>query len=216
MPTARGPVGKGNYNVKQGDCIESIAHAHGLLWETVWNDPQNAELKGGRKNPNALLPGDKLHLRELREKKLPRATEERHRFRVKGIPAILKVVVQEEGKPRSNEPYTLIIDGETFEGTTGGDGLIEQELPPTAESGKLTVGDSGDEYMLDLRRLDPVEEVTGLQGRLANLGFDPGEIDGKIGARTRDAIMRFQDVHDIEVTGEPDNTTIDKLKELYP
>ncbi|MFH1075402.1 MAG: hypothetical protein V1753_00935 [Pseudomonadota bacterium] len=49
-----------DYIVKQGDCIESIAFKHGLFWETVWNHPNNQQLKQERKNPNILLAGDKV------------------------------------------------------------------------------------------------------------------------------------------------------------
>src|SRR6185503_16443662 len=77
------PVGDGEYEVRQGECVESIAFANGLSWETVWNDPKNAKVKDARKDPNVLLPGDRLHVRDLEKKQVDGATEKRHKFKRK-------------------------------------------------------------------------------------------------------------------------------------
>ncbi len=45
--------------------------------------------------------------------------------------------------------------------------------------------------------------VTVIQAALAAKGYDPGPIDGQIGAKTRDAIRQYQAATGFEVTGNP-------------
>ncbi|MBM3271488.1 MAG: D-alanyl-D-alanine carboxypeptidase family protein, partial [Candidatus Sericytochromatia bacterium] len=52
-----------------------------------------------------------------------------------------------------------------------------------------------------LRRGTRGEAVTALQRRLADLGFDPGPIDGIFGPRTEAAVKAFQTARRIEIDG---------------
>ena len=84
--------------VKIGDCISSIAYEHGFFWETIWNDPQNGQLKAKRQDPNILQDGDVVHVPDLRIREEPRATNQRHSFTLKGVPAMLRLRIIEESK----------------------------------------------------------------------------------------------------------------------
>lgn len=53
--------------------------------------------------------------------------------------------------------------------------------------------------------------VTQLQRKLLALGFEPGEADGSLGRRTREAIREFQREESLPVTGEPDAATLERL-----
>lgn len=162
-----GPVGQGDYVAKRGDCISKIAKDTGHFWKTIWNDPGNSELREVRKDPNVLLPKDRVTIPEIRQRSEDCATEQLHRFRRLGEPAKLKMrLMQEpeppaeeqedeedqqdtqaqaeqteqmEDEPRANVPYTLEIDGETTDGQTDEEGYLEHPIPGNAKRGKLTI-----------------------------------------------------------------------------
>ena len=207
------------YIVKHGDCIEKIAEKFGFFWETLWDDPHNAELKKKREDPNVMFPRDVVFVPEKRVKEESKATEQQHRFRKKGVPSMLRLCLLEDDEPRANEPYILKVDAELFSGTTDAQGKIKHSIPPSARQGKLIVEhpdeEHREEYTLDLGGLDPISELTGVQARLNNLSFDCGEVDGKMGPRTRAALKRFQEKHDLPATGQLDEETREKLRKVH-
>ena len=211
-----GPVGQGDYVVKEGDCIGSIAANSGHFWETVWNDSANAELQQVRQDPNVLLPGDRVTVPPLREKQEPAETEMRHRFVRLGEPSQLQIqVLWESQDPRANEPYILEIDDEKREGVTDAAGYLRASIPPNARRAKLTFIEDDTTYDLTLGKLDPLTESSGVQGRLTNLGFDCGSSDGVLGPRTRDALRSFQHEQGLPETGELDEKTRAKLGQVH-
>ncbi len=210
-----GPVGQGDYVALPGDCMASIAVDHGHFWETIWNDPGNSELQEVRKDPYVLLPGDRVTVPDKRRKDEQIAPEMRHRFVRRGAPENLIVIYKVEGEPRDNQAYVLDIDGEKFEGTTAPDGRVEVFIPPDATRGKIVFTESGDRYLLDLGKLDPITELIGIQERLANLGYFHGSHDGEMSDALRQATRVFQKANDMETTGEVDEATREKIREKH-
>jgi Putative peptidoglycan binding domain/LysM domain len=230
-----GAVGSGNYIVKPGDCITSIAHAFGFFWQTIWDHPGNADLKRIRKDPNILLPGDVLTIPPLTLREENKTTDQKHKFVLKGEPARLRLKImmvdddspagsssdsgfgndQNLPKPRANQPYTLVLDGTILDGFTDGDGMIDICMPPGTQRGRLTIGPDNMTIPLQFGSVDPLGELSGIQGRLNNLGFNCGRADGTPSEGTRAALMLFQEVYRLDQTGEPDSATLDKLKEIH-
>ncbi len=238
-----GPVGQGDYVAKRGDCISKIAKETGHFWETIWNDSGNSELRETRKDPNVLLPGDKVTIPELKDKAEDCATEQLHRFRRLGEPSKLRMrIMQEpepkagederasedtpqqrraeavEDEPRANVPYTMEIDGQTFSGQTDEEGYIEQNIPGNAKRGKLIL-DPGtpkqSEVPLNLGTLGPISEVSGAKERLNNLGFDCGDDSEEDTPRFREALKLFQQKAGLEINGKLNQETRDKLQEAH-
>ncbi len=210
------PVGSGSTVVKEGDCISSIAYQHGHLPDTLWNDPGNAQLKAKRGTPSALLPGDRVHVPPIREKQEAGATERRHKFKLKGVPEVLRIrFLDEDGEPEANERYIIVIDGVSREGITNADGELVEPISPDAVEGKVTLPDLDREYRIHLGHLDPVDTPTGVQARLNNLGFSCGAVDGKIGPMTISALQAFQRAQGLDPSGKPDGATLQQLKNHY-
>jgi len=211
-----------DHKVEDGECISSIAHKYGMLPDTIWNDPANAELKSKRKTPNVLMAGDTVVIKDLEKKEAACSTGGRHRFsKKKGTGSVLKLVIEdEEMKPRANVKFVIAIGGTITSGSTDGSGRINHPVPPNARSGRLVVGDAAkgedlQEYDLVLGGLDPIDTMTGVQQRLRNLGFYHGTVDGKNGTLTKEAIANYQAAHDIKTTGKPDDSTRQKMQEEH-
>ncbi|MCK5179437.1 MAG: peptidoglycan-binding protein [Candidatus Omnitrophica bacterium] len=50
-----------------------------------------------------------------------------------------------------------------------------------------------------------------VQSLLKEAGFDPGKIDGKIGTKTKDAVLAFQKAHNLKVDGKIGYQTLSRL-----
>ena len=201
--------------VKQGDCISSIAFKYGFFPDTIWNDSKNSKLKQDRKDPNVLLPGDEVYIRDKEEKEESCASENKHRFRRKGVPEKFIIQFKLKGEPRADETYVLDIDGVLSEGKTDKEGKVEISIPPNAKQGKISFRDSGEDYKLDLGDLDPITDISGVQGRLYNLGLYFGPVDGKMSNRLEQVIRAFQKANNVKTTGKLDDETRDKIQEAY-
>lgn len=210
-------AGQGDYVVKDGDCISSIALEHGHFWKTIWKHPANAELRQIRQDPNMLMPGDRVHVTPISTKTELGASEMCHRFKRKGEPAKMVVRVLMNDRPLANLPYQLDVDGNLFLGTSDAEGGVAVSIPGNARRAKLRIGLAGREreYLLELGGMDPVSEVSGIQRRLNNLGFSCGSADNFWGPVTESALERFQERHGLPITGQPDEATRAKLKEVH-
>lgn len=84
------------HTVRDGECINSIAAEAGLFWQTIWNDPANAQLKSLRESPDVLVAGDMLFVPDKKTNQESAATDQRHRFRKKNVPAKLQLRIMKE------------------------------------------------------------------------------------------------------------------------
>jgi hypothetical protein len=197
------------YVVQQGDCLSSIAEQCGMLPDTLWN--ANPDLKSKRKNANALLPGDVLVIPDRQVKQHPAATDQLHQFVRKGVPTKFRLILERYQQPIADKSYVLVIDGRQYQGTTASNGLLEVDLPANAQSGTVYVPDEQIEYDLSFGCVDPLDQVSGAQARLQNLGYYHGDVDGEMNDDFREALQYFQSDYGLEVTGEVDADTEEKL-----
>jgi peptidoglycan hydrolase-like protein with peptidoglycan-binding domain len=59
-------------------------------------------------------------------------------------------------------------------------------------------------------------DVRQAQERLKDAGFNPGPVDGQLGAQTKDAIKEYQKAHGLPQTGQLDEPTRDLLMAQRP
>ena len=202
MPTA--------HTVQQGECFSSIADQYGILRKTLWDHPENAELRQLRKDPSVLYPGDIVNVPDMEPKAESKATDARHRFKTKGEPNHIKIRLLVNDKPRAGVAYELEIDGKPVSGSTDGDGYLKVPIPPGAQSGVLRVkeGTIVDVFQLGFGTLDPIETDEGVRERLMALGYEVGE---DLAA----AVRAFQSKEKMTANGNIDASLQAKLKEKF-
>lgn len=205
------------HTVKQGEHIVRLANQYGFRsHKTIWDHPENADLRALRQNPNVLLPGDQVYIPDKEDRTEDRSTGARHIFQVEREKLLLRLVIRDfDHLPIPDADCELELDDQTYQATTDGDGNVEFEIPKDAETGTLRVPSLDIEREVRVGHLDPPEGEQGWQARLLNIGYyagTPGALDEK---QLRYAVQEFQCDFGLDVTGELDGDTKDKLLEVH-
>lgn len=206
------PVGEGEYVVQRGDCMSSIAEAHGHFWEKLWNHPLNHELKDARRDPNVLLTGDRVAIPPLSPRVEECATGKRHRFRRRGVPEKIRFHILDEDGPRANTEYEFHVGNVVRSGVTDADGRLEEWVPAQATRARLVLPDRV--YVLAIGHLEPVDTQAGAWARLVNLGYLRSD-DAETPRAFRNMLRDFQMINGLEPTGDLDETTQQRLREAH-
>jgi peptidoglycan hydrolase-like protein with peptidoglycan-binding domain len=140
------------------------------------------------------------------------------------VAAVLRLILEDsEDGAFAGKKYFLRFAGQTREGETGEDGLVEERIPLVAERADLTVWldnhADGEIYRLELEigalALDPIDEVKGVQARLNHLGFAPGDVDGVEGSSTIAAVEFFQYEQQLPADGSLNDETRSRLQQEH-
>ena len=213
------------YRVQQGDCLSSIAERWGFSdYNTIYRDSGNDAFRQKRPNPNIIYPGDVLFIPDRRSQEFARPTDQLHRFVLKRSKVLLRLCLKDDlHQPYQNKRYHLRVGGHHYHGSTNESGMLEQRIPANATEGEVTIfttdddpSDLGYTFTLNLGHLDPVDETSGVDARLTNLGFAPEVENHQLSNEERvQALKAFQDRFGLEVTGQADEATRQKLRELH-
>jgi hypothetical protein len=211
-----------DHTVKPGDTLIRIAHTHGFRdWAIIWNHARNEGLRSRRADPQSLVEGDVVHVPEKELRDVEVATNKRHTFVAKTLTARFEaVLLDERARALTDCRYELEIAGRTLSGRSDGEGRVAIDLPPDASRGWLKAWPDGPggrviTWNLRLGHLEPIETTRGVQGRLANLGYYRGPLDGAASPVLEKAVRDFQIVHGVETTGAVDAPTRDRLVKLH-
>jgi hypothetical protein len=211
--------------IEPGDHLPALADEAGFSdWHTIWDAPENADLRARRKEPGLLAPGDRVFIPDKQPGdgvKVQSGTTAT--FRIKVSLAKLRVVVCGfDGKPFADTACTVTVDGARRTLTTGGDGLVELDLAPDAREATLEANAMS--WTLKIGHLAPVDADPGLWARLRNLGYLVDE-DSEEPEPPPDAppdpellafaIELFQRDHGLPIDGSDTTSVTDKLKDAY-
>lgn len=205
------------HTCEKGDSMPKIAAEYGFSdYHTIWDLPDNAELRQRRANPNVLSAGDVVIIPDKQDKQQSAATGAKHSFTLKGKATRLRLQLLDfAGTPVKNAQIQITVDGKTSTITSDGSGLIDQPVPPGAPSATLTADAIGT-LEVQIGHLDPVDQRSGLIGRLYNLGYVPGTDELTVDADAlRFGIELFQADHKLAIDGSNTATVEAKLEEIY-
>jgi LysM repeat protein len=211
-----------NHVVAQGEHLSKIAAEYGFTdYTLIWNDAGNARLKTLRINPNVLLPGDSLYIPDKQQGNASGATSKRHSFQVNQKQLRLRLILEDMyEKPISNEPALLYLNQQQVQATTDGQGKIDQPIPSGVQSCVIVLNSEatphqGTSFPVKIGHLDPVDTLTGQQGRLNNLGYLAGSSTDPADPQFLSAVEEFQCDHDLKVDGALGPATQTKLKSIH-
>lgn len=199
--------------VELGECMSSLAKRFGFRdYRTIYDDPSNAALKAKRPVPGILFPGDSVVIPDKQARVEARPTGKRHEFFTRVSRTFLRLKI-DTARPLA---FELVVDGGAPQvGTTDGTDVLVHEIAADAHAAQITfwpatlpvkTAANGSTMTLALGGLEPIEEIAGVKGRLQNLGFHHGPIDGQLDDRTVQAIKDFESFLGKPPTGQLSDT----------
>lgn len=127
-----------------------------------------------------------------------------------------------EGERFGNIPFEVDAGESHFEGTTDADGVAEFRVPNSSGRATLSIPSRGITYPVLVGTLDPIDDPSGQEGRLRNLGyagfFGDREAPAGLAAREealRREIERFQRDQQLPSTGTIDAATLRALRRAH-
>jgi peptidoglycan hydrolase-like protein with peptidoglycan-binding domain len=117
--------------------------------------------------------------------------------------------------PFASEAYVVEGLDEPVKGTTDGDGKLTITAPVTVKVAKIRFEKRGLTFSALLGEMDPVTEASGVQLRLALLGYLKGPASGELDDATVEALKAFQKAKELPQNGAMDPPTLDALQDAY-
>ena len=205
------------HTVEQGEHLSGIAEQFKFQnIDTIWNHPNNAELKKLRKDPHILFPGDQVFIPDSQSKSDSAPTTKLSEFTIFIRRVRLNLKLQDvNGDAIANKPITLDVEGRTVPPpTTDGDGKTTSVILKSAKNGVLEMDDL--QFPIKIGHLDPIDKPSGQAARLNNLGYEAGDTETIDTDAFESAVEEFQCDNGIKpVTGVCDGPTQDKLKSVH-
>lgn len=201
--------------VRAGEHLAKIAHDAGLDPDEVWSHPKNTELRARREDRNILCEGDVLALPLEEVPPLPLKVGQANRFSVIVPEVETHLRFGDARGPFAAEPYVVEGLDEPVEGMTDGDGKLTISAPVGAKLAKVRFKKRGLNFSVLLGEMDPITEPSGVQLRLALLGYLKATPSGELDEATLGALRAFQAAKGLGQTGAMDEPTLKAIKNDY-
>lgn len=223
VPAPVVPAEEFKHAVVQGECTSKLADRYGFFPDTVWNWPANAALKALRRDKNILSPGDQLVIPARRRKSISVDAGALYTLRRLGVPELLRIRFLRHGRPRKRVEYLVsfvAIDGQIIAdkaGVTDRNGMFVESVPPMITRADITLFSAhGEElHQFHIGHLDPIDMPDGVRKRLRNLGYACGPDSAEHDDALRKAVREFQTDRGLEVSGDIDDASRDKLRAIF-
>lgn len=201
--------------IRAGEHLAKIAHDAGLDPDEVWSHPKNEELRERRKDRNILCEGDVLVLPVEEAAPVPLKVGEANHFSAI-VPEIETHLCFGDARgPFAHEAYAVEGLDEPMTGTTDAEGKLTIAAPVDAKVAKVRFEKRGLGFTVLLGEMDPITEPSGVQLRLALLGYLKGTPSGELDDATVNALRAFQEAKSLAQTGAMDEATLGALKDTY-
>lgn len=207
-----------DHSIALGDHLVRLAymHAHATT-DALWMHDANEALRDARPNPGVLQVGDVVHVPDAPARTFSgKRTRREHRLVVELPQTVFTVQL----KRNSRVPYVGVcrveFDGVVEELPLNADGQIEVEIGPHTTTVALAYG--VEYFDVAIAHLQPITTVQGLVARLANLGYQPGGLDGDTPTDAyamRSAVEEFQCDFNLLVDGQVGDNTLAALAEQH-
>src|SRR5438552_3502450 len=112
---------------KKGDCVISIASAAGFAdWHTVYDAPENAELRKKRPDPHILVAGDKVFVPDMKPMEITLKAGSTYLIKTKSLWALVELKLNDpSGNPYKGKKWELRVAGQVYKGVTAADGGVK-------------------------------------------------------------------------------------------
>ncbi len=168
--------------------------------------------RGGRHAVRARVATVRLHLKLLDERWGEETAQGRTEKSGNRVTTTMPPPVDAPPQhPLANVAYRLEVGGRRIEGTTDGDGVLDERIDARATRAQLVLEpDTEHERTLQVHigYLDPPSERSGIVQRLSNLGFPSANE-----AQLENMVAAFQKSRGLTVTGEIDDATRQRIEE---
>ncbi len=208
------------YVVRQGDYTSRIAARLGIDAEELWSLPGNRELARSRPDREVLSPGDILQVPEAPEASARISPHQNNRYRARVATTALSLVIRDGERPLPNERCAVHGMGrDPLEISTDGEGRLRLQVPTHVQEITVLVLARRLSCPVRIGHLNPASGWSGVRQRLVHLGYLArlGVTEGHQASEevVRVALRRFQEDQGLEVNGQDDPSTRERLIQVH-